>query len=255
MDRVHIRFLYISIGGSRDLSIYSESRLGHALFLALITHSSVNLCLLLLTLPAPAMSDIQKSALSSLHNNNNYFLNIFDSSIPPSADTTPAFLSSPALNGGGMLKTPYANNSEHSVSSSEDSPSPRTPAVSDSASSVSPRPTPSPSIQSLSLASDPVEKDTGLSASEQESFPPEPKAEDKSPARHPLVILAMDQSAQQNAPQPNQQNTGKGGCWYVSLRSSLSSPSDACLPEHRTCRIRRKVNKITNRQSAQLLRP
>ncbi|KAL5526006.1 hypothetical protein ACEPAG_7344 [Sanghuangporus baumii] len=157
------------------------------------------------------MCEPQTSALQSLHNKHNV-LNIFSVSFPATS-TDPVQV--PAAPRGGMLQTPYTN-SDHS--SSEDSPSPRTPPIFDAASSVSPHPTPSPNIQSLSLVSKESEgeNDSGLCAPEQEAFTPESKSEDNSVIHHPLVVLAMDQ--QQNVPQSNQQNTGKGGCWTCRIR-------------------------------------
>ncbi|KAL5503906.1 hypothetical protein ACEPAH_7977 [Sanghuangporus vaninii] len=159
------------------------------------------------------MCEPQTSALHSLHNKHKD-LNIFSDSFPATS-TDPVQV--PAAPRGGMLQNPYIN-SDHSVSSSEDSPSPRTPPIFDAASSVSPHPTPSPNIQSLSLGpkESEGESDSGLCAPEQKAFPSESKLEDNNTIRHPLVVLAMDQ--QQNVPQPNQQNTGKGGCWTCRIR-------------------------------------
>ncbi|KAL5526794.1 hypothetical protein ACEPAF_8519 [Sanghuangporus sanghuang] len=159
------------------------------------------------------MCEPQTSAPHPLHNKHKD-LNIFSDSFPATS-TDPVRV--PAAPRGGMLQTPYIN-SDHSVSSSEDSPSPRTPPIFDAASSVSPHPTPSPNIQSLSLGpkESEGESDSDLCAPEQEAFPPESKSEDNNTIRHPLVVLAMDQ--QQNIPQPNQQNTGKGGCWTCRIR-------------------------------------
>ncbi|EJD06658.1 uncharacterized protein FOMMEDRAFT_17152 [Fomitiporia mediterranea MF3/22] len=154
---------------------------------------------------------------------NHQALNIFSLALDapnPTSTIDPA----PAANSSGMLQTPYA--SSHSVSSCEDSPSPLTPPVSDSASSASPRPTPSPNIQSLSLSHSAnatvSEGDSNLCAPDTErKFSPEPKLENNAPVRHPEVVLSMQNPSEQNvSPQPTV-NTGKGGCWYVSLPCNI----------------------------------